>query len=239
MTGAGPQLAVSSGHGTGEGRSPMAHLLHALNQPLTGLQCSMELALAGPRPATHYVRTLSEGLELVSRMRVLVEALRELADLQSPAAGPSAKQRSVVLLDHVLWEAARELEPVAESKEVRIVITNASPLPIRADLAPFTTLVFRTMECALSLAGERSEIRIEARNAHNTVVLTLSWTAGDLPEHSPFSRPELGLLIARGGWEHLGTCTEARGASGPVWTIRIPAAWATQPDEDSLEGDGK
>ena len=30
-------------------RSPLGQLLHALNQPLTGLQCSMEVALAVPR----------------------------------------------------------------------------------------------------------------------------------------------------------------------------------------------
>jgi len=56
-------------------------LLHALNQPLTGLQCSLELALVSPRPAEQYVRTLREGLELTGRMRVLVQAVRELADL--------------------------------------------------------------------------------------------------------------------------------------------------------------
>ncbi len=61
-------------------RSPLAELLHALNQPLTGLQCSMEVALAGPRTNEEYVQGLREGLVLTGRMRVLVEAIREVMD---------------------------------------------------------------------------------------------------------------------------------------------------------------
>ena len=64
------------------GRSPLQHLLHALNQPLTGLHCSLELALAGQRTSEQYVRTLSEGLELAGRMTILVAAIRELVDTE-------------------------------------------------------------------------------------------------------------------------------------------------------------
>jgi signal transduction histidine kinase len=83
MTGAGPRLAPQRFHGTlPHGRNLLAHLLHALNQPLTGLQCSLELAAASPQRREEYVRTLREGLELTGRMRILVEAIRELADTQ-------------------------------------------------------------------------------------------------------------------------------------------------------------
>src|ERR1700676_3753274 len=89
MSGAAPQLA--SPRATEilpRGRSPLAHLLHALNQPLTGLQCSMELALSGPRRPEECVRTLREGLELTERMRILVEAIRELTDSQPVSKQP-------------------------------------------------------------------------------------------------------------------------------------------------------
>jgi hypothetical protein len=42
----------------------MEQLLHGLNQPLTGLQCSMEVALAAPRTVEYYTQRLREGLEL-------------------------------------------------------------------------------------------------------------------------------------------------------------------------------
>jgi hypothetical protein len=39
------QLANATSLANASIRSPLARLLHALNQPLTGLQCSMEVAL--------------------------------------------------------------------------------------------------------------------------------------------------------------------------------------------------
>ena len=167
------------------------------------------------------MQTLSEGLELVSRMRVLVEALRELADLQMP----KANERVVILLDNLPREAARELQPIAESCNVRISVLNSAPLLLRADSGPITGLVFRTIESAISLSRPGSEVRIEGTSAPNAAGVTLSWTPGSAPQHSPFSRSELGLLLARANWEHLGgKCTEARTGDTQSWTIRIPVA---------------
>ncbi len=65
------------------GRSPLERLLHGLNQPLTGLQCSMEVALASPRSVEYYVERLRDGLALTERMRALVEAMREVVDVEA------------------------------------------------------------------------------------------------------------------------------------------------------------
>jgi hypothetical protein len=81
MSSAGVQLARSEA--ALNGRTPLAHLLHALNQPLTGLQCSLELALVELRSPEEYARTVREALHLTGRMRVLVEALREIADSEA------------------------------------------------------------------------------------------------------------------------------------------------------------
>jgi hypothetical protein len=79
--------------------SPLTHLLHALNQPLTGLQCSLELAVAGPRRTEQYIRTLREGLELSARMRLLVEAIRELTD-----TSPTDADKSEIFLLNTLLQ---------------------------------------------------------------------------------------------------------------------------------------
>ena len=233
MSGAGTQTAPAIA-ASRKGRSPLGHLLHALNQPLTGLQCSLELALAGPRRPEQYVQTLSEGLELVSRMRLLAEALRELTDLQAPYL----KERTVLLLDHLLRDAALELQPVAEARNVRLRVAAASPLPVRADLRALTTLIFRSLESVLSLSQVESEVQIEATNAEDVAALTLSWIDGEVPQYSPFSSPELGLLIASAGWEHLsGSCTQARTGDRQIWKIRVPLAWSTPHSKSASEGE--
>jgi len=222
MSSARPQLAPA----VPEGRSPLAHLLHALNQPLTGLQCSMELTLAGPRPADHYIRTLREGLDLVSRMRTLVEALRDLTDL--PVS--SRPSESVCPLDRLLYETAAELAPVAEAREIRLSIIAPAMDPVRADQGQLSTLLFRFLDSALSLAREKSELQIAAASDHGAASVNVSWMEGPLPENSPFSGPELGLLITRAAAERLGgSLTQTITGKRQTCLLQIPWTHSHRP----------
>jgi hypothetical protein len=188
-------------------RSPLAHLLHALNQPLTGLQCSLELAVASPRSAEEYISILREGLELTGRMCILVAAVRELADLQSckpVSEGTLADDVEPLLLDALLRDTVTDLLPVAESKRVQIRLVDRAPLPVRAQRKRLVTLLFRFLDSVLGLARADSKLRIEAKPLRDQASLVASWESAAPPEHSPFSRPELGLLIAQAAWENAG-----------------------------------
>jgi len=220
MSGAGPQLAPQpTGEALPKGRSLLAHLLHALNQPLTGLQCSLELAAAGPRPTEQYIRTLREGLELTTRMRILVEAIRELADTQ----GCRAEKRQTVLLDELLRYTVADLLPVAETRKVRLSLASRAPLEVRGQRSHLGTLIFRFLDSALSLAQEGSDLQIEATAEQEHATITVSWNQGSTPDHSPFSRPELGLLIAQAGWEQLcAQWTTTRTGTTQTCTVRLP-----------------
>lgn len=222
MSSAGSQLALEPANGTlPKGRSPLAHLLHALNQPLTGLQCSLELAVAGPRPTEHYVRTLREALELTQRMRILVEAIRELGDTHPP--DPQAVEP--FLLDTLLRSTVEDLLPVAETNSVRLVVVNQAELPVRADRRCLAPLLFRFLESALSLAREGTDLRIAAAPEKRCACLEVSWNPGPSPEHSPFSRQELGLLIAQAGWERAGAeWTQIPAGTTLTCSVRLPLA---------------
>jgi len=233
MSAARPQLAPVPSQPNLNGRSPLAHLLHALNQPLTGLQCSMELAAAGPRPKGQYVRTLREGLDLVARMRLLVEALREVAELQTSRP----QEWSTVLFDHLLQEVLHDLQPVAETRNVGVHAVIAARLAVRADVR-LSTLIFRFLESALSLACGASDLQVTAVPEPTSVCLTVSWMPGTPLEHSPFSRAELGLLIAQAGWEHLGAkCVQSHNGRECTWQVRIPLASADQSANRTENGD--
>ncbi len=224
MSGAGPQLAPQCSHGVlPRGRSPLAHLLHALNQPLTGLQCSLELAVAGPRRTEEYIRTLREGLELTARMRILVEAIRELADTQPP----DAQELEPFQLDTLLRDTVDDLRPVADTQRVHLLLVNNAPLPVRAARRSLATLTFRFLESALSLTQEGSTLRIVATPEPEHAALVVSWNQGPLPEHSPFSRQELGLLLAQAGWERAGAeWTHSRAERMQTCSVRLPLASA-------------
>ncbi len=200
------------------GRSPLAYLLHALNQPLTGLQCSLELATATPRPAEDYVRTLHEALDLTARMRSLIEALREFAE-----PGPVAPEDAgPVRLDGLLLATVCELEPVAEDRRIHLQVA-AEALSVRGSRTGLASLLFRTLECALSLTEEGGDLCILAAPEAGRAGVSFSWRPGAPPAHSPFSRPELGLLIAHANWQRLGAkCTLERKLEMQTCRIQLP-----------------
>jgi signal transduction histidine kinase len=183
-----------------KGRSTLAHLLHALNQPLTGLQCSLELALSSPKRADQYVQTLRDGLDLTTRMRDLVAAIRELVDLQQSERG----EAETLLLDELFKETVADLLPIAESRQVNLQLEANTRLSVRDEQLLLKTLTFRLLESALSLTRQGSDLQVSVGSDGGDALLTLSWNLGAPPEHSPFSRPELGLLIAQAGWEQVG-----------------------------------
>ncbi len=200
MSGAAPQLASPRATEVlPRGRSPLAHLLHALNQPLTGLQCSLELALSGPRRPEEYARTLREGLELTERMRILVEAIRELTDSQ-----PMSETAEAFQFDGLLRDIAGDLLPVADSLGVRLLLVSHTPVPVQNDRRCLATLIFRFLESALSLTERRGDLQVVVTPEREQACLVVCWKQGSAPEHSPFSRPELGLLIAQAGLARAG-----------------------------------
>ena len=233
MSGAGVQVARQSGSiNSSERQSSIGYLLHALNQPLTGLQCSLELAVSSPRSEEQYVRALREALELTGRMRGLVEALRELADLPSSVAG----ECSLFAVDEMLLAAAEELRAVAEVKGVHLRVVSGVPLPVQGARSRLTSVLFRVLSSALSLCDKETELRVVAAAENGSGTLCFSWTQSTLPKDSPFSRPELGLLLAQAVWQEAGgSCDLIRSDKKRTCSMRLPLrhmAAASQESED-------
>jgi|SRR5271170_1403594 len=202
-------------------RSPLGQLLHALNQPLTGLQCSMEVALAAPRTPEQYARGLREGLELTGRMRALAEALREVADIGEE----KTVNRETAELASLLREAVEELVPVAEVKNVRIAVdfSRASSFAVRAGRAQMASAIFRLVDSVVSLALRGTVLRIEAGSEPSQLWIRMRWQAEG--PRSACSRPELGLLIAQARLERSGAeweRAETQSEGMETLTVRLP-----------------
>lgn len=195
------------------GRSPLAQLLHALNQPLTGLQCSMEVALAGTRTPEQYRQGLRDGLALTERMRALVEAIREVADgVDADRFDEDRNQHPNEITDlaAILRETVNDLKPVAESKAMRMEmeLDCSFILVVRAGRQRLCGIMFRLLDSVLSLAAEGSTMKIGtvktgAGAAQSGDWLRILWEANE-EARQPSSRPELGLLVAQAGFERCG-----------------------------------
>jgi K+-sensing histidine kinase KdpD len=196
--------------------SPLEQLLHALNQPLTGLQCSMEVALTRPRTVEQYVQTLHQGLKLTECIRTLVEAIREVADIGED----QASQTETTELATLVREAVETLSRVAHAKKVRIVLDfpYSSLFVVTARKSPLGCVIFRLLDSTLSMAASGTSLRIETGSATNQVWVRIQWQAEG--PRSEFSRPELGLLIAQVALKRVGAGW-ARQASDGVETLTV------------------
>jgi signal transduction histidine kinase len=218
-----------------EKKSPLAQLLHALNQPLTGLQCSMEVALAIPRTPEQYASGLREGLVLTERMRALVEAMREVAEIEEEkiAAGKRKFVLEAIDLRSVLQEIADELALVAEVKNVRVALDfpPGCSLGVKAERRQLGATVMRLLDSALNLATRGSLMEIAVRTAQDKekrhadeIEIRMRWQPEE-PARSSFSRPELGLLVAHAWLEHWGAEWERKFVDGrETLTLRLPLA---------------
>jgi signal transduction histidine kinase len=215
----------------------MAELLHALNQPLTGLQCSLEVTLAAPRTKEHYQKTLREGLVLTERLRLLVEALREVAemqegipeDVQEGGADENAKPKEWTA---ILRQSVKELAPVAEAKGVNLAFElNPESNPVATFFSPATwrSAIFRLLDAAIAVTDSGSAVRMAGGVEDGRGWFRLGWSAAREEVKSQLSRPELGLLIAQASFEHSGAAWERRRTEeGEMVTVHLPLASAAQ-----------
>ena len=213
MSAAGPQFipnAAAGLSGTAVHSSPqksaLARLLHALNQPLTGLQCSLELAVAVPRRPEEYVRTIREGLDLTHRMRDLVDAMREVIDIRES----SIRLDQRMVLGDALVEVADELRPVAKGRQIRIAVGCESPATIAGERQFFVALIFRLIESLLSRAKADSEIEVAARPDKGQIQLEIGWIEAAHVQNRQLSHAELGLILVETGCQKLGGRWERR-----------------------------
>jgi hypothetical protein len=231
-----PPSPLAASAGPGAPRSPLAQLLHALNQPLTGLQCAMEVALAMPRTSEQYVRGLREGLQLTERMRALVEALREVADAAEEKEkdkenkNANAKQRNnrqeTIELQAILREVVDDLAPIAELKSVRIRLDcpETSPLAMLGERPRIVSCLFRLVESALSLAARNHGLGIEAGGPPQATWFRVRWQAAPAAAAPAYSRPELGLMVAQAVLERWGAAWQReRTETFDTVTVRLPS----------------
>lgn len=231
MSGSAPRLDAELSLAPDRSRAPIENLLHALNQPLTGLQCSMELAVAGPHPSEYYRRTLEEGLELVGRARALVGALREIVDLQD------AKFREVSLfrIDSLVREIVAELGRVGMANGTHLQVFAAAPLSVYGSRTHISNVLLRLFDSVLALTAHGAPVNVAVTAEIDRACLMISWTQSAVAS-APFSLPELGLLISQTGWERAGG-TWARGvaAADHTFILCMPLASSQSSGENVIK----
>lgn len=200
------KLPMQSDPGAGttsklEQESLLPELLHALNQPLTSLRCSLELTLLQPRDSDEYRNRLRESLRLTEDIVVLSSGIRELLDVEQPGGSPTR-----VAFDRVLESSVRELLPLAEAQDIRVELTCLPSLAVLGDSQRYLAALLHFLGFLLSFAQKDDELTIRAGVEGNWVALSMllekrekngTKLPSDCAESHGSAKSYLRLLIAR------------------------------------------
>jgi signal transduction histidine kinase len=225
---------MSAAHGAKlEQESLLPELLHALNQPLTSLRCSLEVTLLQPRDSDEYRRRLRESLKLTEDITVLASGIRELIDVEQPIAQPRA-----VSLDKILQFSTRELMPLADAEGVGISVLCTPSLTARGDEQQLSTAIIYLLSFLLNRSSRGGEVNVQAKQDGVEIALAFELTesgtqgSGSKPPAQPgAARAYLRLLVARRIFEVAGGTVrvDLDSKRGSI-RIRLPRLPASQKD---------
>jgi hypothetical protein len=179
-------------------REQIPQLLHALNQPLSLLRCSLETILASPRDSEEYRESLRESLRLAEEISAWASGIRELLDAEAECAKPEC-----VRLDVLIREAAEDLRGVANSLGQKFVLLQPDPITVSGNARQLSKAIFYILEYAIDCMCPGS-IEILTTSSEDAIHLTVkgsSMARSVEIEHGSFKPdlpPRLGFRIARG-----------------------------------------
>ncbi len=216
---------------------------HELRTPLAVIRTTAELALRRVRPAESYRESLSEIAAETERMTQLVEDLLTLA-----RAGTEASQmpRSALDLNGLLREICTELNPLAETRQIRIDARLGEVKPrdtvIAGNRAALRRLFVILLDNAIKYSPAGSGVRLAVAREDGHVAVTIEDSGvgisqADLPHiFERFYRTEkggegpeghgIGLALADHIAKAHGATIEVRSAQGAFSVFRVTFAAA-------------
>ncbi len=213
----------------------VADAAHELRTPLAILRTNLEVAQRDPDITVADYKEISSVLErALSRLEKLVE------DLLLLAKGEKELRADPVELETLLQEIAQELEPLAQTRHIRLALNIVDPATVRADVSLLGRAVSNLLENGIRYNRAGGSVTMTVRRATHGVELCVEDTGIGIPiEAQPHiferfyrvdparSREQggsgLGLSIAayvvqlHGGWLRLTKSIPGIGSQFTMW----------------------
>ncbi len=157
----------------------LAEVFHALNQPMAGLRCTLEAALAKNRSPEQYRQYMETALEKACEIEHWTRGIGEfvLADPAVPFNEDEKRQR--LSLKQYLRECVDDLALVADSSRVCCEINIAEDHPIWFSPHILKQALFRIHELALAEVGESGVIAIQDVRLGDAITLEYGLRRGE------------------------------------------------------------
>jgi signal transduction histidine kinase len=204
---------------------------HELRTPLATLSTEAQWALNRERSPQEYRHALESCLRAAGRMQTVVERLLALARAE---AGADNEARVPVQLDEIVRQAARDLLPLADARQIGIEVT-VTPVTVSGVPDRLLDAITNVLVNAITYNIDRGQVRVTLverdRHAELTVTDTgIGIAAADLPRvFDPFFRADptdrrgagLGLAVTRAVIESHGGTVGCESTFGRETTIAI------------------
>jgi signal transduction histidine kinase len=154
-------------------------IFHDLSQPLSTLVCLLEVNLLIARSAKQMRHDLQIALKQARSIVQFDKALRELW-----SAGNAQQDQQQMSLGGCLREVVADLLPVAQSNQVKVVLTSDSDGLVNFQASRLRQALFHLLEFALAscAAGGQIQIKITADEDEEAVRVTVAISATAAPE---------------------------------------------------------
>jgi hypothetical protein len=207
----------------GEHSERVSEILHALSQPITALECGLELSLRKDKTPSELRTRLSASL---ATARLLHQRLVEFQALQD-ATEPGDTSRPVAI-QAVLQQLREDYLPVAQSASVELAV-KCAPAMVRGDEARLRNSFFHLLEFLMRTCQSRGCVRICGFRLLGAAVLAVNFSSdvSTWPHAEGRSlNGDLGLRIAGRGFRAAGgslalTKSKGRKVTGYVHLLLV------------------
>ena len=146
-------------------REYLSEAFHSLSQPLTAVQCGLELAVAVPRSQKEYERRIGEGLQSTGSLREMMSALRELVEAEDP--GEDARE---IELGELLSSLGDSLRKIALLYESELDVQSPEQMTVCASQEKLSRLLLFLTE---QVVGCQGTLRVKAERVDRKVEIRI------------------------------------------------------------------
>ncbi len=218
----------------------LANMSHELRTPLTAIIGFSDI-LGIQRFGELNTKQLEYVDHILKSGKHLLEVINDILDLSKVEAGKMELDCGIFSVSELLEEVQRSLYPLSVRKNIRIDLMNDVREPeIFADKLKLKQIMYNLLSNAIKFTPDNGKVSVVARQAHNTIEISVSDTGIGIPEHrleeifDPFMQVDasnkrryggtgLGLALARRFVEmHGGTIrVESEEGKGSTFTFSI------------------